>query len=53
MGREKRKGCQGTCIKMHGQSQRGVDQGWEVGMGEGGCWGEMETTVLEQQQKKQ
>ena len=48
------KGCQGTCIKEHGQIQSGV--GLRVGVGDGwvgGSGGEkMETTVLEQQLKK-
>ena len=52
MGGQGGKGCQGTCIKDHEQSQRGV--GSKVGgVGMAGVGvrsrGKMETTVLEQQ----
>ena len=49
-GAKRGKGFQEHLQRTHGQNQRGLDQGWVVGMA--GVWGsgrEMETTVLEQQ----
>ena len=40
------KGHQGTCLKDHGQSQRGL------GLRMGGGGGKMDTNVLEQQKNK-